>query len=460
VVSSGRALDRAVTVVYGGGSPVAGTVVVKTRILSRKGLLREIAVQCDSAAVREVMNRICAEYRQEATLPGFRRGQAPERLVMSRFRREIESDAKAELLEQGLRRAAEQHDLDIAGIVRVGKLELTGDGEFRGEVAVELIPEFRLPEYRGIRVQIERLPDPEQMVERQVEEFRHMAARFEATADPAQEGDEVLLDYEGVADGRALETIPEVPAPLAAGRDARVVLDAARGILPASFYQGIVGMREGERKQIEVSFAEDYPVRGLAGKQATYFVQVKQVKRRILPELNDDGARNMGFENVEHLRRVAGELVSARREEERRSRVRREVIRFLMEKCRFDVPALWSRAELPRAIQELSEALGPLDWNDEKVKKKVGDMALSSARARVKLRMILHRIAEEEKLSPSQEELVRTVAQMAARSGMPQRQYLRRLQREGALREIFEWLKAEKALQFVVEQAVVEERPG
>lgn len=432
---------------------------MKIKVLSGKGLERRVRIVADPAEVERRLDAVTEEYRKEAALPGFRKSQAPARLVFARFQRDICSDVAAELVEQGLKQAAEEQKLDIAAILAVEPGEVKRGEAFRAEIRLELIPEFALPEYKGIKVEIEKLPDEAKLAEEHLEMMRQFWARLVPADGPAEAGDMVVVDYEGVHRGRSLKESAEVPPHLAEARGVEISQEVERGSLPQSFYQQVIGMSKDERRQISVVFPKEYPVRDLAGKDVTYFVHVKEVYRRLLPTLDDAGARQMGFRGIAELRARAEESARQTQKKIRESRVRDAAIRHLLKATRCEVPSSWSRAELPGVLREFEQQLGAVNLDDEKAKK-IGELAIKSAQDRVKLRMILHRVADQEHLEPSEAEVVEAVAQMAQRSGMPQRQFLRMLRREGWVREIYESLKAAKALRFVAEQAIVQERPS
>ena len=431
---------------------------MRTRITSRKGLVRKVEIDCDPEEVRSVLERVTVEYQREARLPGFRKGQAPAKLVAAKFAKDIREEAVAELLDRGIREASREHKLDIAGILQVDVAEITPEDRFRSEVSLEVVPTFKLPSYKGIKVTIEGMPDEADMVERHIQELRELAARFEKSDGPASLGDMVHADYEGILDGRSLAEIPGVPPELVGGDNQNLVVAPDKGPLPPDFYRAIQGIAAGERRQVEVQFAEETRYGPLKGKKVTYFVLAKEVYRRRLPAADDDGARQMGFRDLQDLREFAQKSVKAALEASRRARVQREVIKHLLTAAKFEVPAVWLRAELPAAARELADRVGPIPHGDEAARRKLGDMAVGQAVVRAKLKMILHRIAHEEKLEPSEDELLRAIAELAARSGMPRRQYVRMLRREGRLADVYESLRSEKALRLVVDHALVEEK--
>ncbi|HIE11391.1 MAG TPA: trigger factor [Kiritimatiellae bacterium] len=431
---------------------------MRTRVISRKGLVRKIRIDCDPEEVRPLLEGLTAEYRREAQLPGFRRGQAPARVVAARFAKDIREDAVSRLIDRGIQEASRNHELDIAGILRVDAAEITSEDRFWSEVSLEVVPMFKIPPYKGIKVEIGPLPDEAELVERQIQELREMAAQYEKTDGAAALGDMVRADCEGICDGRSLAQVTGVPAELSGGDNLRLTIDPARGPFPSEFYQAIQGIAAGERRQVEVHFAQEPRYGSLGGKRVTYFVHAREVYRRKIPAADDAGARQMGFRNLQDLRQFAQKNARLALDAARRAHVEREVIKHLLSAVKFEVPAVWLRVELLASTRELAGGLGPVPDGDEVAGKKWEDLAVGHAFARARLKMILHRIAQEEKIEPSQDELLQAIAELAARSRLPRRQYMRMLRREGGLTDIYQRLRNEKALRLVVDHALVEEK--
>jgi len=272
----------------------------------------EVEVPADD--VDRAVNRAARSLARELRLPGFRRGKAPPALVIQRV-------GFAAVLEEAIRGALPEwyeRALLSSGVAPVGdpKIEIAsapeGEGEplgFKFEIGVRPVAE--LGEYKGLEVGKAEPEPPAEMVDREIERIREAFARLEPVERAATKGDVLLIDFEGLIDGKAFE----------GGKASDHMLELGGGQLIPGFEEQLAGASSGETREVKVTFPPDYQAEDLAGKDAVFTVEVKEVREKILPELDDDFAAEASeFDTLTELREDIGkrlaEVVGRRAEQD------------------------------------------------------------------------------------------------------------------------------------------------
>ncbi|HVD38622.1 MAG TPA: trigger factor, partial [Solirubrobacterales bacterium] len=256
----------------------------------------EVQVEVPAADIEKATSRTARAMAKEMRMPGFRAGKAPASLVIQRLGfgsvlQEAIRDALPEWYEGAL--------LD-AGVSPIGDPDIQmstvpeGEGEpleFKFEVGVR--PEAELGTYKGLEVGKEEQEVPDEIVDTEVERLREGFARLEPVEREAKEGDSLLVDFEGFLDGSAFQ----------GGAAEDYLLPLGSGQLIEGFEEQLVGAKAGEEREVNVTFPEDYQAEHLAGEDAVFKVKVKEVREKVLPELDDDFAGEASeFDTMEELR--------------------------------------------------------------------------------------------------------------------------------------------------------------
>ena len=256
----------------------------------------EVEVEVPAADVGRAVNRAARALAREMRLPGFRKGKAPPSLVIQRV-------GFAAVLEEAIREALPEwyeRALLASGVAPVGdpRVEVvsTPEGEdeplaFKFQIGVR--PKAKLGEYKGLEVGRAEPEAPADLVDREVERIREGFARLEPVERAAADGDVLLIDFEGLVDDKAFE----------GGTAADYLLELGGGQLVEGFEEQLGGASAGETRQVEVTFPDDYRAEHLAGKEAVFKVEVKEVREKILPQLDDDFAAEASeYDTLEELR--------------------------------------------------------------------------------------------------------------------------------------------------------------
>jgi trigger factor len=428
-----------------------------------------VQVQVPPAEVSDRVERKARQLGRDLRLPGFRRGKVPAPLVLQRVGREaVLEEAVRDSLSGWYVDALAASGIDPVGDpdVDLGELPPQGEAlEFSFEIAV--LPKATLGEYKGLEVPRREPTVAEESLEGELEALRERLARLETADRPAGKGDFVVLDYVGSLlppepAAASAQDPPETatPFPGGEGRDQLVELGAA-DLIPG-FEQGLLGASAGERRTVEVSFPDPYPANDeLAGRRASFEVTVKEVKRKELPEIDEDLAIDAGFDSVGELRAD----LRARLEDVERERVRREFREAALDaavaEAEVQVPEALVQARAAemweRMLHELShqgisrEAYMRIAGlqNEQQILTEIAPEAERGLRREA----VVAAIVAAEQIEPDEEDLRGGIGPLAEREGLDPSALLTRLSEAGRLEALREEVAARKAVDLVAEQA-------
>src|SRR5205085_1077203 len=430
---------------------------MKTEVVDTSETRKEIKIEIEATEVRAEFDRVSEEYARAANVPGFRKGHAPVTVVRTRYKKDIQGDVLKRLVPGAVEQAVPGSGLDVMG-QRDVHLDNEGLEKFGQEAIplhahVEVMPAVELGEYKGIEAARRTRPVTDEAVERVIENLREASASLQPVEDrAAEEGDTVTADIQG----RYVEPPSDEDINV---EDVDVVL-GGEGVLPA-FNENLTGVREGDAKTFTVSYPADFDAQGLAGKTIEYTATVSAVRRKEMPELDDEWVKSLGEENVEtveSLRERVRENLSKSAAHESEYRLRDEVLARLVEQHRFEVPETIVSYQSNQILQSMlrdmiARGIDPraedINWEAMRdvVRERAGDDVRGS--------MLLERVAEAEGLEVSDEEVEAEIQAMAEGSRQSVEQVRAALTKQGGERSIADRLRNRKALDFLVQNANV-----
>jgi trigger factor len=429
-------------------------VQLNTLSESRKSLV----VSLDKAEVDSEHKGVLAEYVRLARLPGFRPGKAPEALVVKRFAKEIAEEFKQKVVGKAYREALEKEKLDVLNVVNVDEGTIEPGASAAITVTVDVRPDFKLPDYVGLPTQVAPVDPSEAEIDGVVQALRSDGADFKPVERAAVKGDYVKLAYEGSVAGRPI-------AEIAGDKQlyARVpqtweeVEGANEGIIPGLGRQ-LAGVEKGAKKSVSIAFPADFaPVPALAGKTAEYALDIQEVRERILPELDADFFKAHQADDLEGLRSQIRSNLRLQKEHRNRAAQRSQVTQALADRVSFEPPNSLVEAEtqgvLRQFIQEnMRRGVPPEQF--EKDKKELFEGARKAAANRVKIELVLAKIAEAEKIEVSDSDLDLYIRREAARSKQRPDKLAKDLAKDrNALRSVHQAIIFDKSVDFLVSKA-------
>ncbi len=414
-----------------------------------------VEVEVPAKDVDRAAARAARALAREMRMPGFRRGKAPPSLVIQRLGfAPVLEEAIREALPEWYERALLETRISTIGDPSI-EMVATPDGEgeplaFKFEVGVR--PRATLGEYRGLEVGRKQEEVPDEVVDTEIERVREGFARLEPVEREAAEGDSLLIDFEGLVDGAAFE----------GGKAEDYLLALGSGSLIEGFEEQLAGARPGEERQVEVSFPDDYQAEHLAGKDAVFKVEVKEVREKILPELDDDFAADASeFETLEELRadirEKVGEALNSRAEED----FRIAAVDAAVEAATVDVPADLVTARATERWERMERQLAQrgMDPNaflqmQGKTREELIEESKPDAERELKREAVVTAIAEAEAIEVGDEELVEALEHSAEHERTTPQKLLARLRENGRDAMVVEDIRARKAIELVAEAAV------
>jgi trigger factor len=434
-----------------------GFVFMKTEIVDASPTRKEIKIEIGADEVKAEFDRLAQEYARVVTVPGFRKGHAPLTVVRTRFKKEIRGEVLQKLVPQAVGGAIEENGLQVIGEPDVHLdeegLEKFGQGPVKLHAHVEVMPEVNLGEYRGIEAARRVRPVTDETVEKVIENLREASAALQPVEDRASEdGDTVTADFQGHYINPPEEEDINV-------EDVDVVLGGP-GVLPA-FAENLMGVRPDEVRTFTVEYPADFNAKGLAGKTIEYTATVSAVRRKELPEFDDDWVKSLGeegVETVEQLRARVRENLEKNAEHESEHRLRDEVLGRLIERHQFEVPETivsYQANQLLRATLQDMMQRGINPQGDDVNWEAMRDVIRERASEDVRGSMLLERVADAENIEASDEEIEAEIQSMANQSRQSVEQVRASLTKQGGERSIADRLRNRKALDFLVQHASV-----
>lgn len=413
-----------------------------------------VDVEVPAADVDRAMQRAARALAREMRMPGFRKGKAPPSLVIQRLGfgsvlEEAIRDALPEWYERALL-ASGVSSVGDPSIEIVSAPEEEGDPlEFKFEVGVR--PAAKLGDYRGLEVGRAEAEVPGDIVEREVERIREGFARLEPVDRPAAEGDALLVDFEGMIDGSAFE----------GGKASDYLLELGGGQLIEGFEGQLAGAKAGEERRVAVTFPEDYHAEHLAGEDAVFTVAVKEVREKVLPDLDDEFASEASeFDTLEELREDIrtrlGEAVGQRIEQDFRvaaidAALANATVELPDELARARATERWERVERQLAGRGMDPA-AYLQMQG-KTREELIEESRPDAELELKREAVLAAIAEAEAIEVSDEEMAEALAHTAEHERTTPAKLLERLRENGRDALVREDIRARKAIDVVAESA-------
>ena len=432
---------------------------MKTELTDLSSTRKEIKIEIETDQVRSAYDRITAQYAKAANVPGFRRGHAPQSVVRTRFKSEIRGEVLRELVPEAVNSAIGEHSLAAIGepdvhLDNTEALENLGKEPITVKVGVEVFPEVKISDYKGLEATKRLRPVSDDDVNRMIDGLRDASASLQPIEDRGAElGDTVTVNVHG-------NFIDQTEEEDIKADDVEVVL-GGEGV-QQEFTDNLIGVRADEQKTFLVDYPEDFSSKGLAGKKVEYAAQVTAVRRKELPEVDDEWAKSLGddFDSVETLRTKIREDLERRATAESDQRLRSEVMRKLLEANQFEVPqSLVDQQTNHRFESVVRDMIGrgidpratELNWESARDELKV------QAEEDVRATLLLEQIAEEEKLTVSDEEVEAEIDAIATASRQPKEQVRGALTKDGGERSIAHRLRNRKALDLLIENARVTE---
>ena len=391
---------------------MADTTEAKTAIHVTSEMLgpcrRLLKIEVPTADVDKEFGLVAQEYTRYARLPGFRPGRAPRQLVEKRFAVEIEQEVQKSLVPKAYREAIRSQSLQPVGLPEIKDMQFGRGQPLAFTAELETVPDFALPDHKGISITKTPVTVTDEDVDKAVQA---LAAQRAELVDAAARGlameDFAVVNFSAVSDGKPLAEVAPAAKAIAERKDLLLMM-SPEAYVPG-FCEQLVGAMIGEKRQVLVDFPADFQVAEIAGKKATYFVEVTGIKERKLPPIDDALAASFGKDlTLARLKDAIRADIQRERERAAGADAKNQIVEFLLSRTTFDLPPAMLANETRHVIQDVvrentmrgiaKEAL--VEKKDE-----IFQFASRNAADRLKASFILGKIASLEKVEVQQQEI-------------------------------------------------------
>jgi trigger factor len=412
-----------------------------------EGCKHSLELSVPVADVESETDRAVENVRKRAKVPGFRPGKVPPSLIRKQFAADIRQKVLESLIPKYLQKQFEAENLSVVGTPDISDIHFHEGEPLRFKAEFEIIPEIELGEYKDVEVPYHDPEVTDEDVAKRIEEIREQKAQYiNVDPRPLEDGDHAVVGLESIS---GVEGDPV--------KQEEMVLEIGGGDTFAAFTENLRGLSPGDEKEFEVAYPEDYGAPRLAGKTVAFHATVKGVRKKELPELNDEFAQDLGdFRSMDELRDQVRKNIFSQRQYEAQQEAKNKIVDKLVDVHEFPVPEVFIERQIKNRVEQslramAGEGLDPrslkLDWN--KVKESQRDKAVRE----VKASMLLSKISERESIHATRDEVDKEVARHAQQNREPVAATQMKYEKDGTLGRIANHIQTEKTLNFLFEHA-------
>jgi len=414
---------------------------------SAEGCKRSLEISIPVQEVEGETSRVVADVQRRAKLPGFRPGKAPTSIIRKQFAGDIRQRVLEALIPKFLQKQFEAENLNVVGTPDISDVHFHDGEPLSFKARFEVIPQIELGDYKDIEVPYHDPEVTDADVAKRLDEIRDQKAQF-VNVDPrvVEDGDFAVVSLESIGgvEGEPVKTD-------------EMVLEIGGADTLAAFTENLRGLTPGDEKEFEVTYPADYGSTRLAGRTVKFHAILKGIRKKELPELNDEFAQDLGdYRNVEELREAIRKSIFAQRQAEAQSEAKNKIVDKLVDAHDFPIPEVFVERQIRNRVEQMVRTMGAggadlkslkLDWT--KLKETQRDKAVRE----VKASMLLSRIAEREVIVATRDEVDREVERAARQEKQPVAAVHIRFEKDGTLSRIASHIQTEKTLNFLFEHA-------
>ena len=420
------------------------------------GLTRKVTITLPGEQVKVKLDEAYSKLQKESKMKGFRRGKVPRSVIVKSYKPQVEAEVGEKLVQETYFDIIEKQDLDPVVHPEISAPSFNDDGTFTYVAQVDVRPDFELADYKGIEVE-----KPDSTVDEAAVDFeistiqREMAALKSVEGRSAEMGDVVIVDYQGFHKGHPMKQV----------KNDDYTVDIGSGRMGQEFEAKLVGMNIGEEAQHEVDFPEKHPNPILAGKKIEFRIKLKDIKERVLAELDDEFAKDVNeqFKTLDELKTAIRERLQADKDSAADGELTDRLMQKLLEKNQFEVPERLVRFEVEEMIKQTEQQLEKSGMNLESAGMNREELQKNNravAVQRVTGDFILKKIAEVEEIKVNDEDLERSFKKIGDQYNMSVAKVKEFFQNRDDLLPLMNEVLNEKVLKFLRDEATLIEPPA
>ena len=424
----------------------------KVEQMEEKNMVK-LVIETTAEEFEKGLNEAYNKNKGKITLPGFRKGKAPRKMVEKFYGAEVfYEDAANAIIPEAYAEAAEESKLEIVSQPKIDVVQLEQGKPFIFSAEVAVKPEVELGQYKGVEVAKVDSEVTDEDIANELKKVQEQNSRTISVAERAvKDGDMTVIDFEGFVDGKAFEGGKGENYPLTIGSHSFI----------DTFEDQIIGMNIGDEKEINVTFPEEYHAEELKGKPATFKVKVNEIKEKQLPELDDDFAQDVSdFDTMDAYKESLVSQLKERKANEAKVKKEDEAMEKIIEDAKMDIPEAMINTQVNRMAEDFARRLQQQGLSIEQyfqytgmTAEKIIDDMKPEALTRIKSRLVLEAIVKAENIEVSDDEVNAELQKMADMYKM-ELDKVKELMGEAEMKQVKEDLAVQKAVDLIVDTAV------
>lgn len=400
----------------------------------------------------DAMKKVYEKNAKYFSIPGFRKGKAPYNIVEKQYGKEIfYEDAFNEVVPEIYDRELKENNIEAVSMPNIDISQMEKGKDLIFTAVVQIKPEVKLGKYKGIEIEKIEYTVSDEAIDQEIEKMAEQNARLVTVEDRAvEEKDIAVIDFEGFVDGVAFE----------GGKAENHELEIGSHTFIEGFEDQVIGMKKGEEKEIKVTFPKEYFSEDLAGKDATFKVKVNEIKKKELPAIDDELAKDLSeFDTLAELKASIKEKMEKENEEKAKRETEDAVIKAVCEKVEIDIPSGMIETEINKMVEDiearlsyqglrLNQYLQILGKTEAEFRKEYEE----SAKESVKSRLVLEAVAKDAKVEAEQKDVDAKIEELAKAYNKTEEELK---QNEDLVNYINDNLKMEKTIEYLVKNAKI-----
>ena len=420
--------------------------------LEEKNMVK-LVIESTAEEFEAGLNTAYNKNKSKISLPGFRKGKAPRKMIEKMYGAEVfYEDAANSIIPEAYAKAADECGLELVSQPKINVTQLEAGKPFIFEAVVATKPEVELGQYKGVEVTKADAEVTDADVEEELKKVQDQNSRTVSVEDRAvKDGDMTVIDFEGFIDGEAFEGGKGENYPLTIGSHSFI----------DTFEEQMIGMNIGEEKELNVTFPEDYHAENLKGKPATFKVTVKEIKEKQLPELDDDFAQDVSdFDTLAEYKDDLKKKIAERKESEAKAKKESEAIEKVVEAAKMDIPQAMIDTQVNRMLEDFAMRLQQQGLSVEQyfqytgmTADKIMEEMKPEAVKRIKNSLVLEAVAKAENIEVSEEEFEAELQKMADMYKM-EIEKIKEFMQDAEAKQMKDDIAIQKAVELIVSSAV------
>jgi trigger factor len=423
---------------------------VKSKHKACEECLSLFEIEVSKEDIAKSFEEVYSEIAKVANIPGFRVGKAPIEMVKKTYAGNAREEVLKRLVSDGYKMALDEHEIHPVGYPEIQDVNFDPAKELTFKAKVETKSKIKVKNYKGIKVEKKKAVIKDEDFSKTLDSLRELNAKYETVEDrPVQMDDYVVADLGCMVDGKPLHKTRE-----------NIWLFLDKDSMMPGLHEKMVGMNKGEERDIEVSLPEQYPNKEAAGKKAIYHVKAKEIKKRVLPNLDEQFAKDLGKESLDQLKKDIHEELERRMQANNEIEAENQLLKKLIDDNKFDTPKSLRDRQLKHMVDDAKAKLEQKGFKREELDKKEDEFVSKfkeDAERQVRLFFILDEIANMEKIEVTSDDIDTAYKTIAAQAGRSEKEVRDHYEKEELAGDLEEKIREGKTIEFLMQEASVTE---